>query len=152
MLNVQVSIMTIRISWDGLDVQGWGLTWADSRPISPAPGRYHPHHPLKYPYPGPLIWQSSRCKCSKWIAKVFLRKVWLSLSLSLSDNKNKINKNLTFFLSIFLSLLSSLKLTEETARILVEFLEVAVSCIVFLKGFYPTGNFCHISLITVLPL
>ncbi|KAG0480813.1 hypothetical protein HPP92_011671 [Vanilla planifolia] len=29
----------------------------------------------------------------------------------------------------------------ETARILVEFLEVAVSCIVFLKGFYPSGAF-----------
>lgn len=29
----------------------------------------------------------------------------------------------------------------QTARILVEFLEVAVSCIVFLKGFYPAGKY-----------
>ncbi|XP_020598776.1 DNA polymerase zeta processivity subunit isoform X2 [Phalaenopsis equestris] len=29
----------------------------------------------------------------------------------------------------------------QTARILVEFLEVAINCIVFLKGFYPAGAF-----------
>ncbi|XP_062005755.1 DNA polymerase zeta processivity subunit-like [Rosa rugosa] len=30
---------------------------------------------------------------------------------------------------------------NETARILVEFLEVAITSIVFLKGIYPTGAF-----------
>ena len=45
-----------------------------------------------------------------------------------------------FFLIVFF-LSEYIEIAGETARILVEFLEVAISSIVFLKGVYPAGQF-----------
>lgn len=57
------------------------------------------------------------------------------------------------FTSIIRPLISSSYITSfpnlfpgETALVLVEFLEVAITCIVFLKSFYPSGTLSFLSL------
>lgn len=56
-------------------------------------------------------------------------------------------EKIIFLVVLVLSTLFSQKNVGETARILVEFLEVAVTSIVYLKGLYPSGKK---SVITVL--
>lgn len=48
---------------------------------------------------------------------------------------------LFLLISIPLLTISLSKIADERARILVEFLEVAITSIVFLKGVYPSGAF-----------